>query len=265
MNYDNVKNIDNYIEKSFRLLKSVGDSTQKTLFFEIGERKICPGQFFMLNYLGQKPISVSHYDGNIVGFTIQNRGECTEKMINANINDYFGLIGPLGNKFSTDNVNSALIIGGGIGIAPLYFLANNLIKQKKDVDIIFGARTKGLLEFTLDIKDRVDYFTDDGSFGKKGFVTEPLTSLTKDYDLLYLCGPEKMMKRALDIAPSNINKIELSMERYMKCGVGICGSCVLDDIGARVCADGPVFSKEEILASKEFGLYHRDGNGTIIY
>ena len=237
-----MENIDSYIEKSYKLLKSVGDTVQKTLFFEIGERDISPGQFFMLNYFGQKPISVSHYDGNIVGFTIQNRGKCTERMVNANIGDYFGLTGPLGNKFSTDGADKILIIGGGIGVAPLYFLVKKLIKDGKDINISFGARTKTFLEFTFDIKDWINYFTDDGSFGTKGLVTETLSSLNKGYDLLCLCGPENMMKKAFDVSKNSIKKIELSMERYMKCGVGICGSCVLDDTGTRVCTEGPVFT-----------------------
>ena len=240
----NVKNMNSYIEKSFKLLKNIGDNSQKTLFFEIGIRDIYPGQFFMLNYFGQKPISVSHYDGNIVGFTVQNRGKCTERMVNANIGDYFGLTGPLGNKFFTDDVDKILIIGGGIGIAPLYFLAKKLIRDGKNIDIYFGARTKTFFEFTFDIKDRVNYFTDDGTFGRKGFVTESLTLLNKNYDLLCLCGPENMMKKAFDIAKNSIKSIELSLERYMKCGIGICGSCVLDNIGVRVCSEGPVFRIE---------------------
>jgi dihydroorotate dehydrogenase electron transfer subunit len=86
-----------------------------------------------------------------------------------------------------------------------------------------------------------------------------------NYDVCGICGPEKMMKVAADqaLASKCKTKIQISMERYMKCGVGICGSCVLDDIGARVCSEGPVFDLETLQKCGEFGVYHRNGYGQI--
>ena len=132
------KNLINKIEKSFPVYKIDGNEKQKTLYFEIGKREVLPGQFFMLNYnLSQKPFSVSSYNNGIIGFTIENRGDTSSKMINSKIGDYFGLVGPLGNHFITDKFEKYLIIGGGIGIAPLLYLTNFISKKRKKADIFF--------------------------------------------------------------------------------------------------------------------------------
>lgn len=259
--------IKNKIEKSYNLIDIKGNEIQKTLFFNIGKKEILPGQFFMLNYnISQRPFSVSHYDGNIIGFTIMDRGECSKNMLQANIGDYFGLTGPLGSYFKIKSEKSVLLVGGGIGIAPIYFLANSFKNKNIKIDILFGARNIKNFEFSFDLDLNVSYYTDDGSYGKKGFVTMDLEDIIgrNNYDALYLCGPEKMMVKVIEIAKKRIKNIQLSMERYMKCGVGLCGSCVLDDIGLRVCEEGPVFSYfDTIINCKEFGVYHRDQYGRI--
>ncbi len=257
----------NKIEKSYPLIDIKGNNDQKTLFFKIGKKEVLPGQFFMLNYrVSQRPFSVSHYDGDIIGFTIQNRGKCSKLMIDAEIGEYFGLTGPLGSFFKTENRTNVVLIGGGIGIAPIYFLANYLKNKDIKMTILFGAKSIRELEFTFNSGLNISYYTDNGSYGKKGFVTIDLEQIIKEnnYDSLYLCGPEKMMVKVIEIAKNKIKEIQLSMERYMKCGLGLCGSCVLDDIGLRVCEEGPVFSYfDNIINCKEFGNYHRDQYGRI--
>lgn len=259
--------INNKIEKSYRLIDIKGNDIQKTLFFNIGKKEILPGQFFMLNYnVNQRPFSVSHYDGKIVGFTIESRGECSKNMISAKSDSYFGLTGPLGSSFKVNEGANILLIGGGIGIAPIFFLANTIKDKDIKMDIFLGAKNIKNLEFCLDSSLNINYYTDDGSYGKKGFVTIDLerTINNNKYDALYICGPEKMMIKVIEIVKDRIKNIQLSMERYMKCGVGICGSCVLDDIGLRVCEEGPVFSYFDTLINcKEFGNYHRDKYGKI--
>lgn len=265
-----MKDMKNKIEKSYKVVKIEGNSEQKTLFFEVKNKKILPGQFFMLNYnICQKPFSVSHYDGSLLGFTILKRGAGTEKMLTAIEGDYFGLTGPLGNSFNTADSGRYLLIGGGVGAAPVFFMANYLNSIGKECDILLGARTQALLEFALELEKLEHcnsyFYTDDGSFGKKGFVTQDLEQLLSDnsYCSAAMCGPEKMMSIAGKLVDGNIERVELSMERYMKCGIGICGSCVLDDIGMRVCEDGPVFDYKTLLKSREFGNYHRNSGGVI--
>ncbi|OHD26182.1 MAG: hypothetical protein A2086_05675 [Spirochaetes bacterium GWD1_27_9] len=257
------------MEKSFPLIKIEGFESQKTLFFEIGKKDIKPGQFYMVNFYGcQKPFSISHYDGNTVGFTVQDRGDCSKKMINSKIGEYFGLTGPLGNFFDVEKYNNLLLIGGGIGTAPIYYLAKYLQSLNKNVTVIFGARNIENLRYSFDLQDQknVFFYTDDGSYGKKGFVTMDLQEILSknNFDSSCICGPEKMMKITMDILKSNIKNIFVSMERYMKCGVGLCGSCAIDDVGLRVCEDGPVFSYFDTLINcNEFGNYHRNGLGII--
>ena len=260
--------INNKIEKSYPLIKIEGSSRQKTLFFDIGEKIVLPGQFFMLNYkLSQKPFSISHYDEKKIGFTIEDRGKITSKMLEAKAGEFFGLTGPLGNVFDIDKYKSFLLIGGGIGTAPLYFLANYLNDTKKKFDVFFGAKTKENLVYAKPLEKicNVNFYTDDGSLGNKGFVTSGLEAVLnkKTYDTVCICGPEIMMKAAISKIKSQTCEIQVCMERYMKCGLGICGSCVLDDIGLRVCEDGPVFSYTLLKKSKEFGKYKRDGHGVI--
>lgn len=264
--------MNNIIEKSYKIIDIKGCSDQKTFFFKIGEENIKPGQFYLLNYKNsQKPFSISHYDKGIVGFTILRRGKTSENMIeNAVIGEYMGLTGPLGNSFETDTYSSFLLIGGGVGSAPIYALSEYLTKNNKKNFVLFGSRTSSLCDFTRDLKKGelcdIKYYTDDQSGENQGFVTEGIDEIIKNekIDTVCMCGPEKMMIIAAEKILSKINvPIQISMERYMKCGIGICGSCVLDDIGLRVCADGPVFDYNILKKSSEFGKYHRDGGGLI--
>jgi len=109
----------------------------------------------------------------------------------------------------------------------------------------------------------VTYATDDGSFGHKGFCTECLleTLSSQKIDMVYCCGPEVMMKKVLDICREKGIPAEMSLERYMKCGFGVCGSCCLEGTGWRVCRDGPVFTSEQLSKVTGFGREKRDAAG----
>ena len=256
------------IQHSYKLIRIEGIDSQKTLFFDVaagGMDAPLPGQFFMLEYNGsQKPFSFSHYDGKTLGITIQSRGECTKAMLAGQVGDWYGITGPLGRGFSTDAKN-VLLIGGGVGNAPLYYLMTYLLEHGKHVKALFGARSAELLEWTKPQSEHIEYYTDDGTLGIHGFVTQNLCDILRNggYDRCAICGPEKMMKIAAnEIINSGVKvKTEISMERYMKCGLGLCGSCVLDDTGDRVCTEGPVFDMEKLLANPEFGHYHRNSYG----
>lgn len=274
-----------FIEKTYPIVKIENfgaGNLQKTFFFNIGDDikknniDVCPGQFYMLRTkIGQKPISVSHFDGKIVGFTVLKRGNVTDDLVdNAKIGAYIGLTGPLGNCFElSENDKNVIIIGGGVGIAPVYHFAKYLLnKNNVKVTALFGSRTAVLSAFAQDLPRKTGlfetrFYTDDDSGENHGFVTKDIDEIfaAQKFDSAYLCGPEKMMIRASEqmrrLQPEI--RISISMERYMKCGIGLCGSCVLDDIGLRVCADGPVFDYDVLKKSREFGKYHRDSHGII--
>lgn len=265
------KDFLNKIEKSHPVYKIEGNEKQKTIYFKIGKQNILPGQFYMLSYnISQKPFSVSYYNNGVVGFTIEDRGETSKKMINTAVGDYFGLTGPLGSNFKLNNYEKFLIIGGGIGIAPLLYLSNYIIKKRKKADILFGGKDKNILEFTKNIKKTnnltINIYSEDGSIGDKGLVTKDLDTFInkKKYDSACICGPEIMMNIVIDKIKAKIKNIQVCMERYMKCGLGICGTCSLDYTGDRVCVEGPVFQyNESLINCKEFGNYHRNCNGII--
>ncbi|MCK4797529.1 MAG: hypothetical protein KAT05_09120 [Spirochaetes bacterium] len=266
--------LNNKIEKSFPLYKIEGNDNRKILYFKINEKKILPGHFYMLKYNGcQKPFSVSNYDGIKIGFMLENRGEYSKKMLNAKQGEYFGLTGPLGNSFNIDDFDNFLLVGGGIGIAPILFLANYITDKGKNVCLLIGEKNKKNFIYQDDIYNfnklkncSTSIYTEDGSVGIKGMVTKNIDDLIEknNYDSICICGPEAMMKIVIERVRGKTNNIQVCMERYMKCGIGLCGSCVLDDIGLRVCEDGPVFSYyDTLINSKEFANYHRNSNGII--
>ncbi|MCG8573168.1 MAG: dihydroorotate dehydrogenase electron transfer subunit [Spirochaetes bacterium] len=256
------------IETTCPLVKIEGNPLIKTLYFEIGQQEITPGQFYMLNYQNQqKPFSISYYDQQIIGFTILDRGPVSKKMLTTQIGNYFGLTGPLGNGFKIIPEQRYLLIGGGCGAAPIYFLANQLLKNEIEFDILLGAQTRSILSFADSLKSltnqQVYFYTDDNTGENQGFVTNGLEHLDlNQYQTCCLCGPEIMMLNALKKV-DHIAQIQISMERYMKCGLGICGSCVIDQTGQRICREGPVLDYKELKKSHEFGHYHRNSGGMI--
>ena len=136
-------------------------------------------------------------------------------------------------------------------------------KKNKDITVILGVQQKKDLFFTDQIKkhaNNVFITTDDGSEGYKGYASTLAAELLqeKEYDHIYTCGPEPMMNALLQ--KRNNTPLQASLERYMKCGIGLCGQCCIDH-GLRVCRDGPVFSHTILEKDKEFGRYKRDETG----
>jgi dihydroorotate dehydrogenase electron transfer subunit len=184
------------------------------------------------------------------------------------IGDQIGIRGPYGNSF-TIKQGKLLLVGGGTGLVPLIRLVT-LLKKSDNVTIIIGAKTKvevffeslanKLLEGTI---HRVIVVTEDGSYGEKGLVTDVMEKLFKNdkFDAVYTCGPEKMMYKVVQIASQNKSYVEASIERMMKCGIGLCGSCCFGNFMA--CKDGTVFDGTSLLANKEFGYTHRNKSGVI--
>ena len=139
---------------------------------------------------------------------------------------------------------------------------STLIDKLKNPTIIYGARSKQHLIYLKRYKN-MSITTDDGSYGKKGFNTQLLKETLKDKNnkikIVYTCGPEIMMKKILDICEKNKIECEASVERFMACGFGICGKCMVDD--QIVCIDGPIFNSEQLVKMSEFGKFARLKSG----
>jgi len=218
---------------------------------------IHPGQFCMVWIPGVDEIPMAFSAANSI--TVMKVGDATDVLFHIKEGDKIGIRGPFGNGFHP--TGKVLAIAGGIGITPLFTLA-----ASGEVDtFILGARTKSELLFTDELEKVTDLkiATDDGTFGYHGFVTGIMDTLDiASYDTICVCGPEMMMKGILDRlkAKGMESKGFFSMHRYMKCAIGVCGSCCMDPDGYRVCKDGPVFSGE-ILARGELGTHMRGPNG----
>jgi len=245
----------------------------KTYVFE-GELGAKAGQFVNLwmPRVDEKPFSISYENGGEFWVTVFKIGDFTTKMFDElKVGSKVGIRGPYGNGFDLPEGCKLAIVGGGCGSAPLYYAAYEAAKKGCSIDFIVGVRNKEYLFLIDEIKAlencEVHIATDDGSEGHKGFNVEVLEKLSgeKDYDMVVTCGPEIMMQKVVEIADKKGLKCKLSMERYMKCGFGICGQCVLDGPGLRVCKDGPVFNAEDIKDVKDFGNYHRDSVGRKVH
>lgn len=216
---------------------------------------IRPGQFVQVEIPDSKttflrrPISVNFvdYDANQLWLLVRKAGAGTQHLAQAEVSSRLNVILPLGNGFTMPKEQKRiLLIGGGVGIAPLYYLGYALADNGFEVNYLIGARTEaGLLELDLlkTVATRVFVSTDDGSCGEKGLVTHN-TALTGNWDMIYCCGPMPMMKAVARYAAKNNIECEVSLENRMACGIGACLCCVEDtDKGNLcVCTHGPVFN-----------------------
>lgn len=244
----------------------------KTFYFDLslGSK---PGQFVMLWLPGvdQKPISIALDDGKQMALTICSRGRSTEKMGALKVGDQMGLSGPYGTHFNYEDGETLALVGGGYGAAPLYFVAHEAVQKGCKVHFIEGARDKDHLVYIDRLEKlkntEVHISTDDGSVGFKGYNTEVLKKVLKDnkVDKIMTCGPEIMMQKVGEIGEAAKVNTLISVERYMKCGFGICGQCVMDPMGIRTCVSGPVMNYKVLKMLDEFGKYHRDSMGKIHY
>lgn len=216
-----------------------------------------PGQFIMVYVPGYEEIPLSLSSESSV--MVKRVGRTTEKLTSMKRGDMVGIRGPFGKGFEIIG-KKFLLIAGGIGIAPLKYLWKEL---KGDAVLVYGEKSgENLVDITSFDGEKI-IFTEDGSAGKRGVVTDALTQIDLAlFDQIFVCGPELMMSKILEILEKQnlLNRAQFSVERYIKCGVGICGSCAMDPHGIRVCVEGPVLSGE-ILKNSEFGRYYRDASG----
>ncbi len=209
------------------------------------------GQFVNIklnNLFLRRPISVCDYSEDTVLIIYKVVGRGTEQMSLMKEGEILDVLSGLGNGYKTENAkSSALLIGGGAGVPPMYRLAKDLINQGKSVKVILGFNKACEVFYEDEFKKLgADVFvtTVDGSYGIKGFVTDAMDGI--DYDYFYTCGPEPMLKAVYN----NTNTTgEFSFEERMGCGFGACMgcSCKTKYGNKRICKDGPVLVKEEII------------------
>lgn len=257
--------------RTTRILKAETESlTVKTITFK---DKQCanakPGQFIMLWIPSVDEIPLSILDANkdgVVSVAVKKVGEATEALHAKGVGDVIGVRGPFGNSFTLAN-GRVLLVGGGTGMAPLLFLTKKLALKKTKIVFAAGAKTRDELLFLDKLEElcgkaNVIASTEDGSYGVKGLATAPLEKLLakEKFDMIYTCGPERMMRKVFDLAEEHTVALEASLERLMRCAVGLCGSCVVG--GYRVCRDGPVFTCVQLREVRgEFGVSKHDFDG----
>lgn len=239
-------------------IKAIIDETPsiRTFFFS-NRLDFCPGQFVMVWVPGVDEIPMALSSDRSI--TVQEVGQATAALFALKTGDLLGFRGPFGNGFPDSG--RTLAIAGGVGAAPLLPLA----MAGQTETFLLGARTANDLLFREELgqRTRLRVATDDGSSGHHGLVTDLLASEDlAAYERICICGPEKMMHGTLGILDKKgiADHGYFSLQRYMKCGIGLCGSCCMDPDGLRVCRDGPVFRGDALLAS-EFGRYCRDASG----
>jgi dihydroorotate dehydrogenase electron transfer subunit len=211
-----------------------------------------PGQFLMLwiPRVDEIPLSILNAGKGTVSVAVKAIGEATQALHRLKNGDAVGVRGPFGNSF-TENNGKILMVGGGTGIAPLLFLAKKLAAKAESVSFVMGAKTKGELLFLSELdalctEQSAIATTEDGSYGLRCLATEPLEKLLDKakFDMVYACGPESMVRKVFELTEQRGIALEASLERLMRCGIGLCGSCVIGRY--RVCRDGPVFNSARL-------------------
>jgi len=245
-----------------RITACKNESNDTKTFEFVYDKRSKAGQFVMVWVPGvdEVPMSLSSV-GDTKSITVKAIGDATKAIHALREGDMIGIRGPYGNGFKIPE-GKTLVIGGGVGTASVMPFI-----RETGADTIIGARTSSELIMVSEAgqySKNVWISTDDGSAGFKGNTVELMKEKTKDtkYDTVIACGPEVMLYYIHDACSKMNIECQLSMERFMKCGAGLCGSCVMD--GMRVCEDGPVFNSSEIKKLKEFGRFKRDPAGTKI-
>ncbi len=233
--------------------------------------KALPGQFLMLWIPGvdEIPLSVLDAGNGEVKVSVKAVGDATRHLHEMKVGEVVGVRGPFGNSF-TETRGRVLLVGGGTGTAPLLFLAKRLAVKADRLSFVVGAKTRSELLFISELdavctEESAISTTEDGSYGLQCLATEPLEKLLdkQKFNMVYTCGPERMVRKIFDLCEQRKVPLEASLERLMRCGIGLCGSCVIGKY--RVCRDGPVFNLAQLSDMKEeLGISKLGFDGSII-
>jgi dihydroorotate dehydrogenase electron transfer subunit len=237
--------------------------------------KLCgkaePGQFVMVWIPGvdEIPMSLSAINSDgVTSISAHGVGDASRALNNKEKGDQIGVRGPFGNGFIPVGGN-VMVVGGGTGLAPLMPLTEKLVKVADKITLMCGAKCQDSLLFLnrannilLEQDSETVVTTDDGSYGIECLVTEQVKQkLEKEkFDMIYTCGPEPMMYNMFLLAEQHNIPLQASLERLMRCAIGLCGSCQIGKL--RVCKDGPVLTSEQLRTVKdEFGKFRLDWTG----
>ena len=219
-----------------------------------------PGQFVNVQVsnrtapLLRRPLGVAGVDKKqgVVRLIYRIIGEATKILADVCSGDVISVVGPLGHGFDR-GAKYPLLVGGGTGLAPLLYLAESMVDEGIKPDVLMGGRTADDLfwkDLYIDLVERMGLTTDDGSLGTPGTVMAELPLMLRrlHYDCIYVCGPVPMMKAVSAAVLEKGIKCQVSLEKYMGCGLGACLSCSCQGVGKRlkVCQDGPGFWAEEV-------------------
>ena len=221
--------------------------------------EIVPGQFVQVRVDGspstylRRPISIHDVDfgQNEVALLVQQVGEGTRHLAAAETGDIINMVLPLGNGFSLpEKDEKVLLVGGGIGIAPLFYFAKVLNEKGIRPSLLLGGKSQSDLLRLADYQRLGETFvtTEDGSLGEKGFVTQHSVWQKQSFDKVYVCGPKPMMKAVAKLTAEKGVWCEVSLENLMACGLGACLCCVEDTVDGHVCVckEGPVFNTRRL-------------------
>jgi len=219
-----------------------------------------PGQFLNVKItngyepLLRRPFGVHRLKSANIEVFFEVVGKGTEILSQRRAGEYLDIIGPLGNGFSLPDARRSILVAGGMGVAPLLFLAQRL--RSRQVTVLIGAKTKKQILCEKEFNElgcEVKIATDDGSAGFKGYVSDLLKNIlsTTDYGVstIFACGPKPMLKEISSISKKYEIPTQISLEEHMGCGIGACLGCVVDTKQGfkRVCKEGPVFLADDII------------------
>ena len=242
----------------FKIIKNERLSDSYSLFVlepthgELPE--MLPGQFVQVEVPNSKstylrrPISINYVDyaNNQLWLLVRKAGEGTSSLMKLAENDVVNLMLPLGNGFTIFPGETMLLIGGGVGVAPLLYLGKKAKEAGANVKFLLGARTENDLLELEQFESVGDVFvsTENGGKGEKGFVTQHSVLNSGSFSRIACCGPMPMMKAVAKIAKDKSIECEVSLENVMACGLGACLCCVEDTVEGNVCVckEGPVFN-----------------------
>lgn len=235
-----------------------------------------PGQFVMLTDFegGEKPFSIADYREGRLFLTIKRIGDFTQRLFHRKAGDLISIRGAYGSSFfvpepGTKQARACLLVGGGYGLPPLYFLARRLREEGLSVTVINAARREEDLLYRENFaKLGVRFVTategcpDPDDFRRfRGTAADCMERILgeEEFCKVYASGPDLMMKSLVPLLGDR--DYQFLFERYMKCAIGICGSCVMDPSGIRVCREGPALSREQVEQLEDFGVYKRSASG----
>ncbi len=219
-----------------------------------------PGQFFNIQPLHstapllRRPISICDAREGEIDFLVKDVGQGTHVLAENPPKSRIDIVGPLGNTFIYDADRPALLVAGGVGVAPLYYLASDMTRSQErppEITFCYGARDKAGFVLTDKISNIVNELllaTEDGSEGYKGYVTDLIADRLDAKTQIFVCGPPMMMQKVLEMLQERNISGQISLENQMGCGVGACQGCVVPGRHGhiRVCCDGPVVSSDDL-------------------